>query len=102
MPSIHLDQSHRATTMAVVQPSILSCLRTSGPDVHTRGIAEDHQTDLRPGESMLVKPSTLLVRIFSTQSGNAQFSADLVLDESAAARIAFLERQREALGLTAI
>jgi hypothetical protein len=99
MPTIDLDQDHRANTRAVTKPSILTCLSTSGPDVYTRGITDDHQTDLRPGESMVVKPSTLVVRVFSTQSGNAKFAAKLSLDNSEAARQAFLESMTTALGL---
>jgi hypothetical protein len=84
MLTIDLDQDHRAHTHAVTTTSVLKCISTSGPDVFTRGIAHDHQTDLRPGESMLVEPGTLTTRIFSAQHGDARFSARLSLDAAAA------------------
>jgi hypothetical protein len=100
MTDINLDQDHRSKTMAVSKPSILTCVNTSGPDVYTRGIDDDHQYDLRPGESMMVKESTtLIVRIFSTQTGSPQFSAQLSLDNSAAARQAHLDSVQAKLNL---
>jgi hypothetical protein len=99
MPMIELDQDRRAKTQAVTKPSILTCISTSGLDVYTRGISDDHQTDLRPGESMLVKASTLVVRIFSTQPGNAKFSAKLSLDASVAARRAYVKSVTTSLEL---
>jgi hypothetical protein len=99
VPTIELDQDHRAKTQAVTKPSILTCVSTSGPDVYTRGISDDHQTDLRPGESMLVKASTLVVRVFSTQTGDAKFSAKLSLDASAAVRRAYVKSVAASLEL---
>jgi hypothetical protein len=99
MPTISLDQDHRAKTLAVTKISVLTCVSTSGRDVYTRGITDSHQTDLRPGESMLVPVTTLTVRIFSFQTGNARFSAELSLDSSTAARAAHLESVRQTLGL---
>ena len=100
MTAINLDQDHRSKTMAVNQASILTCVSTSGPDVYTRGIDDDHQYDLRTGESMMVKgATTLIVRIFSTQTGTAQFSAQLLLDNSAAARQAHLDNVKAKLNL---
>jgi hypothetical protein len=100
MTSIKLDQDHRAKTMAVSQASVLTCITTSGLDVYTRGIDDDHQFDLLPGESMMVKEdTTLIVRIFSTQTGNAKFSAELSLDNSTAAREAHLKELKKGLQL---
>jgi hypothetical protein len=82
MSKIELDQNRRESTRAVTKSSVLTCVSTSGPDVYTRGITGDHQTDLRPDDSMLVKPGTLIVRIFSTQTGNAKFSAELSFENS--------------------
>ncbi len=99
MATIKLDQDHRATTMAVTKTSILTCEKTSGPDVYTRGITDDHQHDLRVGESMVVKAdTTLVVRVFSTQTGNAKFSAEVSLDASPEAKAAHLESLTALLG----
>jgi hypothetical protein len=78
--TINLNQGHNSTTMAIPSDSVLTCVTTSAADVYTRGITEDHQHDLRPGESMEVKsPTTLTVRVFCERPGNAAFSAQLTL-----------------------
>jgi hypothetical protein len=78
--TINLDQNHRSTVRAVEADSILTCIKTSAADVYTRGVLKDEQHDLRPGESMIVKGgSTVTVRLFRTNQGDAPFSAELTL-----------------------
>jgi hypothetical protein len=48
---------------------------------------------------MLVKASTLVVRVFSTQTGDAKFSAKLSLDASAAVRRAYVKSVAASLEL---
>ena len=78
--TINLDQDHRSTVRAVEADSTLTCTKTSAPDVYTRGILKDEQHDLLPGESMMVKAgSTLTVRLFRKNPGDAPFSGELTL-----------------------
>ena len=78
--TIKLDQDRRSFVTAVDEDSHLTCVKTSAPDVYTRGVLKDEQHDLRPGESMIVKGgSTVTVRLFRTNSGDEPFSAELSL-----------------------
>jgi hypothetical protein len=78
--TITLDQNHRSTARAVEADSTLTCTKTSADDVYTRGVLKDEQHDLRLGESMIVKGgSTVTVRLFRTDQGDAPFSAELSL-----------------------
>jgi hypothetical protein len=87
--TINLDQDRRSTTMAIAADSVLECVKTSAGDVFTRGLTEDHQHDLLPGESMAVKKgATLTVRIFCKRPGDVEFSAELTLTEVPAAAAA--------------
>lgn len=78
---IKLDSNHKSNTKAVVKDSVLTCTKTSAPDVYVTGIAankEEHT--LHVGESMIVpKLSTLIVRIFRVSSKDEPFSAELDL-----------------------
>jgi hypothetical protein len=77
-----LDQDRRSFTTAVPNGGVLTCVKTSGDDVYTRGIVNNEkQYDLLAGESMLVDRATLIVRIFSkSKKKDAQFSAEMSLE----------------------
>lgn len=82
MATINLDsQNSKSSTTAVIKDSILTCSNTSAPDVYVAGIIDNKQEhQLHTGESMAVpKMSTLIVRLFRVNPGNAPFSASLDL-----------------------
>jgi hypothetical protein len=49
--TINLNQNHRSTVRAVENDSMLTCTKTSAPDVYTRGILKDEQHDLLPARA---------------------------------------------------
>jgi hypothetical protein len=83
--TINLNQDHRSTVRAVESDSTLTCTKTSAADAYTRGILKDEQHDLLPGESMIEKAgSTVTVRLFRKNPGDAPFSAELTLTSKGA------------------
>ena len=79
--TIKLDSAHRAAVRGIAKDSILTCSKTSAPDVFVNGIISNKEGhSLFAGDSMAVpKTSTLSLRIFRSHAGDESFSAELDL-----------------------
>ncbi len=80
---IVLDGSKREVARAVTKDSVVTCTKTSAPDVYVNAIIVDGSTtSLRAGDSAAVaKIATLRLHIFRT-SEEQPFSASAELDLS--------------------
>jgi hypothetical protein len=79
--TIKLDSNHRAAARGIAKDSILTCSKTSAPDVFVNGIISNKEGHaLFAGDSMAVpKVSTLSLRIFRNHASDELFSAELDL-----------------------
>src|SRR2546422_9332836 len=79
--TIKLDSAHRAAVRGIAKDSILTCSKTSAPDVFVNGIISNKEGHfLFAGDSMAVpKKSTLSLRIFWRHAGDESISGGLDL-----------------------
>jgi hypothetical protein len=79
--TIHLDSAiSQTTSQAVLEESVLTCTRTSAPDVYANAIctAMDavQQHMMFSGYSILVPRGTLTLWLFKKQAGSSTWTAD--------------------------
>ena len=84
MTDIHLDSSISQTiSRAVLEDSVLTCTRTSAPDVYANAIctAEDkvQQHMMFAGYSILVPRGTLTIWLFRKQAGADKWVGEFTL-----------------------
>jgi hypothetical protein len=84
MTNIHLDSSiSQTTTQAVLEESVLTCSKTSAPDVYAHAICSSsdgvQQFTMFAGYSVLVPRGTLTLWIFRKQPGDSKWVADFSL-----------------------
>jgi hypothetical protein len=84
MTDIHLDSSISQTiSRAVLEDSVLTCTRTSAPDVYANAIwtMEDkvQQHMMFAGYSILVPRGTLTIWLFRKQAGGDKWAGEFTL-----------------------
>jgi hypothetical protein len=84
MIDIHLDSSvSQTTTQAVLEESVLTCTKTSAPDVYANAVCTTkdavQQHVMFAGYSILVPRGTLTLWLFKKQAGTSTWAADFTL-----------------------
>jgi hypothetical protein len=84
MTNIHLDSSVSQTiTQAVLEESVLTCAKTSAPDVYAHAIFTTNdglqQHTMFAGYSILVPRGTLTLWLFRKHAGNSTWVSDFTL-----------------------
>ncbi|MFZ0064856.1 MAG: hypothetical protein WAK90_01680 [Pseudolabrys sp.] len=75
---INLDQDHLEVVRGAPKDSIVTCTRTSAPDVYVRAIGPKDTVDLHQGDSTpFAKMSRLRFHLFRTNAGADPFSANI-------------------------
>jgi hypothetical protein len=76
--TINLDQDHLEVVRGAAKDSIVTCIKTSAPDVYVRAVSPKDTVDLHQGDSTAFpKITRLRFHLFRTESGADPFSANI-------------------------
>jgi hypothetical protein len=76
--TINLDQDHREVVRGAAKDSIVTCIKTSAPDVYVAAIGVKETDELHQGDSTAFpKISRLKFHLFRTKVGDDPFSATI-------------------------
>ena len=80
--TVKLDQDHREVVRGTVEDTMVTCSKTSAPDVYVTAITPDDTTILHLGDSTVVAGrSHVRLHLFCRQFGDVPFSGEAELTE---------------------
>lgn len=76
--TINLDQDHREVVRGAAKDSIVTCIKTSAPDVYVAAVSPKETDELHQGDSTAFpKITRLKLHLFRTKMGDDPFSATI-------------------------